>query len=255
MQFAEENYFVQVATNSHGNIFILTYSDIFKSVDNGNTWTDIYNFYNSICYDLIIDNNDNIFVGAGHYTGGGSRYAAIYESKDNGDSWININNDFSVRGSDVLNLSLSKNGNLTAGTAIGLYVYDKESWSEITNGLNLNSAISTPLTTCSDSLNHIFVGINDSLFKFIDNGNHWEKIFSGAKISFLFTNSADSLFILTDKGIYISADKGNNWININKEFIDIRSYALDSNDDIFIGTLNGVYHSTDNGHTWLSFKS
>jgi photosystem II stability/assembly factor-like uncharacterized protein len=73
---------------------------------------------------------------------------------------------------------------------------------------------------------------------------------------FLFApNSPDILYMLTNKGIYKTANAGNNWclLNIGFDIIQgINSLATlkDNPSTLFAGTLRGLFYSHDGGSNW-----
>jgi len=248
----EEEGFIQLFTNSNGDIFAITSRHLLKSVDNGNNWINVYIIPESSSVtvykkSMVINQNDDIFVGIEILSKGWAG-VAVYKSIDKGDNWVSITNNLS--GVEFYNLAIGQTGNLLLTIYDGIFIYNEEAWLKINRGFTIT--YKSPI--CFNLDNYIFVGIGDSLVRSTDNGNTWEKKFSGAIVSRIFTNSLDSLFIITDKGIYTSSDDGHNWINVNSELTDIKSFAVDQTDNILIGNSEGVFRSSDNGRTWTSLN-
>jgi ligand-binding sensor domain-containing protein len=75
------------------------------------------------------------------------------------------------------------------------------------------------------------------LFSSAINAQTWEKTNGpngGTVYSLVISNSQD-IFAGTDSGIFISSDKGENWINILSTEDEFRSLAINSVGDIFAG--------------------
>src|SRR6266566_6254561 len=77
---------IALATNSSGTVFVGTQGGgIFRSSDNGETWTGVNNgLTDTNVRALAINNNGDIFAGT---PGGG-----VYRSTDNGENWTLIDN-------------------------------------------------------------------------------------------------------------------------------------------------------------------
>jgi len=96
--------------NDSGHIFAGSdYSEgIFRSVDNGDSWTDITNNLAGqtvTVYSILINNENHIFLG--------TAASYIYRSTNNGDSWTQVNS--GVTDNYIFSLAMSDNGDIFAG--------------------------------------------------------------------------------------------------------------------------------------------
>ena len=92
-------------------------SGVFRSTNNGDTWTPLGNGLTSKTYEvLIIKPNDDIFAGqSGLWRG--SPGDGIFRSSDEGDSWTQISTGITAT-TDVFSLAVNSGGDLFAGTSL-----------------------------------------------------------------------------------------------------------------------------------------
>ncbi|MBU2505467.1 MAG: hypothetical protein KJ799_01905, partial [Bacteroidetes bacterium] len=82
---SKDNIYAGVYTN-----FFYYYTGIFKSSDNGNTWTDLKTDYDEIqVYSIFINENDSVYLG----TSG----TGLHLSDDYGESWKRIDTGYNTR--------------------------------------------------------------------------------------------------------------------------------------------------------------
>ena len=101
---------IALATNSSGHIFVGTHRvGIFRSTDNGETWTGINNgLIATNVRALAISTVDHIFAGT---------FSGAFRSTDNGDSWVAVNNGLEFP--FVISLAINADGHIFAGTFEG----------------------------------------------------------------------------------------------------------------------------------------
>ena len=102
-----------------------------------------------------------------------------------------------------------------------------------------------------DSL--IIAGMNgDGILVSTDNGLIWNQRNSNLQGQFVnCLGVADSTIIAgTGQGIYISSDKGKNWVVTNMTNGWINSIAF-YDSVAFAGTTGGIFYSTDKGKNWM----
>ena len=100
--------------DNYGNIIKATSDGIFKSTDNGFTWTKLNeNDYLGTVTCLAIDDDNNIYAGTNQ---------GIYASTDDGENWENIADD-TLQEAYFVRLIQSGN-NLYAATNKGIFIYD-----------------------------------------------------------------------------------------------------------------------------------
>ena len=208
-----------VNTSSPGSPSVFAASaggGLFRTMDNGTTWTHISNVFNdqSVLSLLVTpDGSGGTFIIAGTFDG-------LWISTDNGNSWIEANN-----GLDPLVLSLGAIPNVTggptllAGTFSGVYrsTNNGASWIAANSGLtNLEIRSITPSGT------NAFVGTQGGgIFASSNNGVTWSEVNNG----------------LTNTTVW-------------------RVFALPGlPGNILAGTNLGIFHSSNGGQTWSSISS
>ena len=195
-----------LAVNLNSDIFTGTlYSGMFRSSDNGDSWTEINNGLAGIrVRSLAINKNGDIF--AGNYSSQGSGLG-IFRSTDNGDNWTEINN--GVGATHFTSIVINSNGVIFGGL-FGVFRSEDngDSWVEVSTRITYSLAVG------SDG--YIFAGTEDGLFRSIDNGDNWTAVNFGLGsnlIDALVINSNGDIFAGADffAKIFRSTDSGDNW--------------------------------------------
>ncbi len=115
-----------------------------------------------------------------------------------------------------------------------------------------------------NSYNSIFYCTAVAMFKSINGGNSWNKLFPQQVTSeddfvSVFsvvqdTNNYNSLFVGTEgKGIFHSTDGGNSWSKVNTIIPDsaaVFNMVLTSLNELIVGSSEGIFYSSDFGVTW-----
>jgi len=237
-----------LAINSNGDIFAGTNMDgVFRSTDNGDTWTNL-GITNYDIYSIVISSDGDIFVPAYQFGG-------IFHSTDNGNNWDNLGFTHYDKSIAINN----SNGYIFIGTgALGIWrtTDNGDNWDQILFGENCSGINSLII----NSSGYIFAGtIQGGTFRSIDNGDNWVQIIQGLtelQILSLAINSSGDIFTGTSGGgTFRSTNNGDNWVQINQgltgQGLYVYSLATNSNGDIFAGTDDGVFRSTDNGDNWV----
>ena len=119
------------------------------------------------------------------------------------------------------------------------------------------------LTTSSVTPRILFLNSRDSLYRTLDEGRHWSRVFqlSGnlkSKIHrvYISPHRSDMVYLATSEGLFISRDLGNHFeILFSSAQTDERScfsvafHSMDP-DILFLGTGNGLFWTLDGGETW-----
>jgi ligand-binding sensor domain-containing protein len=118
------------ATNASGHVFVGTQGGgVFRSTDNGETWTGVNNGLTATnVRALAINSASHIFAGT---------FGGAFRSTDNGDSWTPVNNGLEFP--FVISLAINSSGDIFAGTFEGGGVYrstdNGDNWTLVDNGL------------------------------------------------------------------------------------------------------------------------
>lgn len=246
-----------LAINSSGDIFAGTNLDgVFRSTDNGASWTNL-GITNYDIYSIAIHSNGDILVTT-------IQEGGIFRSTDNGNNWDSL-------GLYLYDKSIAINsvGDIFVGaTALGIWrtTNDGINWEAINNGMKSTRVNALII----DSNEYIFAGTavnSDSLgsggvFRSTNNGENWVQINQGLTELQIFSFAIDSNGVIftgtSGGGVFRSTDNGNNWVQIKQGLSSeghyVYSLAINSNGDIFAGTADGVFQSTDNGDNWVQIN-
>lgn len=248
-------YLIRAKNN---DLVMATYSGgIFKSVDNGSTWSSSNSGLNPATKNftkisfLKLGLNGNLYLNA--VFGNENR---AFVSTDNGSTWKMLAEQVWGAGPTTatadgtlyqwLNneLAVSKNG----GT----------SWDfPVLNGLPKEKI--SDLVPISNSELYIVFSDAKGIYKSTDAGANWAKI-TTQPISLLnctLYNTGETLYILSGTTIQISTDQGKTWTytyNPPTFPLEPNNLAVADNGDVYVtARIAGVLKSTDKGKTWSQF--
>jgi photosystem II stability/assembly factor-like uncharacterized protein len=160
-----------ISLASKGNtVFAGTLTDgIFRSVDNGNTWSNLHGT-NSMSLNKLLAVNNILYVGSG--------VTGVYKSTNNGNSFVHISaglpafsrvNAIGAMGSTVFVGVTSINGNGIFRTA-----NNGTSWQPVNNGFSTGIfEYQFKVGGFARLGNKLFATINDTIFVTTDLGEHW----------------------------------------------------------------------------------
>lgn len=211
-----------------GALFAGTTDGLYRSTDNGTTWTRssaatgyIYSLYAI---------NDTLYGGVG--TGSG----VVKMSVDTGQTWVSIGYP-----SFMATTYVKANGVLYVGSNNGLkYTADNgTTWT----APPFSSGLSGPIITGLASLgNSVYAACSTGVYKTIDNGSNWSLVLPKSMFSLIAVDT--SLIGGTNTwGIYQSDQSGTNWntINTGLPFVGSGSYyavnALAHNSEVLIASV------------------
>jgi photosystem II stability/assembly factor-like uncharacterized protein len=198
-------------------------SGIWKSTDNGETWTRIHSgegFGNSRGQSGIIDPSDNRII---YWTGAD---LGVRRTTDGGSHWTGVSRglpkDRIVHDRHLNELELDHTSSpgkrrLYYPTNLGLYrMEEPDGWWELVSG-GLPEGSCSDVTVCQGGV--LFAAFPDSgLFKSVDGGGHWSRVGNGLRdrnpVRVLATRSRpDIVYVATvrDQGIYGSQDGGDSF--------------------------------------------
>jgi len=202
----------ELNSDSFGNLYLATYSGIYKSTDSGNSWFAINNgIPNDWSYKrikkLLITHNDIIFATTDEM--------GLFRSTDLGATWILINN----------GLEWKSINSICSDSLNNIYL---ATWEEYYN----------------EHSDHYF---KYGIFKSSNNGENWILIKeTGTHINSIVCDRLNNLFAgLLSGGVIKSSDQGLNWINQGLEQMRIYSLEVSENNQLYSGVWNGNPFSTD----------
>ena len=202
---------------------------------------------------IAVDENENIFIGAG----GNGLFGGVYHSSNMGVTWeVVLNSDsFSVQ-----SIAIDENGIIYIGkTGFNTFMISENSgdtWEAI--NLPAFGNIVKILPHKSDTL---FISTWEDngalLLRSTDLGENWDSIFTSNRVSeyisdILVSNSGVIYISLTAYhqnmgGIYKSLDGGDNWEFIGLLNHQVTSLDLNNFNDLFAGSWGGLTDTTSSG--------
>lgn len=136
-----------VMTQNH-DLFAATGDGVYRSTDNGQSWT-IVNFTN-YSFSIAVDNNNNLYT---------ATYQGVFRSADNGQNWTMISVGFNAT------LSVEYyNSTLYVGTENGLYKYADSTWTgPFMNDQNIQYLIKANDVLYAGCQSGVYISTNDGL--------------------------------------------------------------------------------------------
>lgn len=228
---------------------------IFKSTDNGLSWTQIYGMMDKGVLSIIVSSTGDIFAGVEAGTSGN----CVLKSTDQGLSWsenLNLGEYHSV------SLFAGSNGSLFATGRYGDGIFrstdNGESWQSINNGLLSDVPSGLRVSTVAENeYGVLFAGTEiDGVFKSTDNGDSWTEI--GVPISIKTTCIKGSYVFASGTPssglgyLHRSTNNGTSWRRVNLGTTSgVNDVVIDLSGNVFVATSSaGLKKSSDNGLTW-----
>jgi choice-of-anchor A domain-containing protein/uncharacterized repeat protein (TIGR01451 family) len=175
-----------------------------------------------------------------------------------GNIYLNENNDFTLL-NDGMNVTYiwtlyEFDGNIYAGTELGLYKYDGANWNKV--------AIDGDVRAISSLDNTLYVGVwGGGVFASSDNSANWTEMSDGLEMCgnavHTLTTSDGELFVGTFGLGVLKYDFENSvWIQLPINFDFIWSLATDIDGTIYAGSYGGgAFASVDNGENWTTINA
>jgi photosystem II stability/assembly factor-like uncharacterized protein len=251
-----------ITTRGSNEIFVTTLDGLYKSADNGQTWTPLNNFQSSL---VSISPNGNIFFTSHSKTGTYTSRESLWRSTDGGNTFTVTGWVHEISANSLIEINFNHQGHIFAWKLFdGLFrsTNQGDSWDRLTYGI-----INAPPFIAPDDL---FYTSFDAVYSSEDNGDNWLKVFelkdntgdttySCVALAFNATNrifcGVNVWHFLGDSVetgmIYYSDDNGNNWIKSSALNSNITHLAINSKDNIFaINDQNEIFICKDNGIHW-----
>lgn len=218
---------------------------IYRSTDNGVTWENKRNGYNTgECWAFGQSKDGVLFAGDG-------QYAKLYRSTDYGDNW-----EFSANLRPLV-FATDSNNVVYVGTHGGLFATTDNGLTWAQNNFFSNIPVSSILI---DSANNIYCGTGyynngNGVFYSTDGGQNWTQLGLAGKIvlSLAFDSQGNLYAGTKEDGLFRTTDFGKSWTQHKNGLYRKQVFRLKLNeqDDIFIGSENeGVFRSTNFGESF-----
>jgi photosystem II stability/assembly factor-like uncharacterized protein len=222
---------------------------IYRSVDKGATWSNVYTIPNSV----VGSGDTHVAVSPGYSTDGtvfAGSFNGIYRSTDQGVTWSLSG----LSGMSLTSVAVSPNyaqdRTIFAGTKTGLYKSTDGGSNWTSCGFTGNIVVDLALSPAYASDQTILVGTGAEIYKSTDGGLSWTQIVAGTHIAISPNYAADGTVFSSswNSGVYESVDRGASWTLIG-DLPHVMRLALPpdfaSDQRIFAGTSgDGVYSYT-----------
>jgi photosystem II stability/assembly factor-like uncharacterized protein len=210
---------------------------LYSSKDSGTTWTAIDTSGLGKTFSVLLANKTYLFAGGSSGIVGDSDDVTLFRSADGGNSWVNI-------------FSGLPRTQLCDANVCQWYYYYIQSLLAIGNTLFAATSLSAPPAAHEDP---------GQIYRSMDSGLTWSLSSAGLAdtVQCIATNGSILFAGTANSGVFISRDTGTTWTASSSGLTNKNIQALFSTGaDLFAGTHGGgIFHSADSGKTWTQFNN
>jgi hypothetical protein len=247
------NGFVSYGANSSSPmLFAANYTDgLFRSVDNGATWTSINTgLPDQSGYGIVTDGTHLFGCGAGGFSPGG-----VSVSVDGGNTWQSASNGLPSTG--VYRLVMSGSTLFAFGEDYNVYLSTDfaVTWSKV-RSREANVIYDAFAASGAYMFLGAYASASEGVYRSTDNGTSWTVSSTGLTSTSVtaLAFSGPNLFAGTDSGYFVSTDNGSNW-NAATTLPSSTNFLVANGAELFDQTNAGILRSTDNGITWTAVNA
>jgi ligand-binding sensor domain-containing protein len=222
-----QNTNVNALAVSDTNLFAGTFGGVYRSINNGITWTSTGLSFNNLVRALAV-NGKTLLAGTP---------AGAYLSDDNSQTWTAINT-----GLTDLDISavLVSNTYLFAGTGNGVFRSSRDTvnWTAVNNGLT-----DTNIQSFFQSGAYLLAGTNSGVFISTDYGNKWNRLYNSlgdGTVQSIVSNGTNLFACSRGNGVFWADTNSKTWVNTSISDSNVFSLAV-YNNNLFAGTGNRVW--------------
>ncbi len=249
----------QFAVNAtNGDVYALANSGVYRSTNNGATWTPITN---SIAADVplysVAASGTTVYVGSTTIV----NPKIIFRSTDNGDTWTQMNS-AGLPGFATMSVMLIVGSKLLAhvSTALGSPSFYSstdggDSWVASNAGMPANAS-ATFLTMKGTDIYAALSNTVKGIYKSTDNGVNWiPSSTTIGGITGLSTNNSYIFVSTSTTGVFRCTGNDTVWTKINPSTpTNFATSILATSTNLFSGIAGYMYRADQNGNTWDSIR-
>jgi len=233
----------ELKINSKNQMFGASDDGLYRSTDNGESWTHLNTGSAKFVSCIAFNSNDDIFIGITD---------SVFRSTDNGENWEGITGNL-PKNLNIRCITINTDNFIIIGTNDGVF-------RSTNNGITwqLCGVYRTYiLSTVRNSKDYIFfstiMSSGGGIFRSTDKGNTWDKVMEGnANYLSMAVDSNDYIYTQGQfTGIFKSTDNGNSWFE-NTSFPQtiVKEMLVNNSNYIFAATEKGIFASNNGAKTW-----
>jgi len=255
----DETAIQALAASPTGTLFAGTASGLFRSGDNGASWSEVkQGLFSQDIRALAVDGSNPRLVYAGTPQG-------LFRSDDGGETfadWFDQASGLAGGAVNAIALHPSDGDRVYAATEGGLFVSDDagESWTRAFKPEN-DEAVRDVVLSASEPGKTLYLLLESGTWRSEDGGLSWQAVWSHAlpPLNALLSLSAEPefLYAASAAGLYKSFNRGQSWIkDPHDEVEDARALLASSGDisHLTLASARGILTTTDGGDTWQAAR-